>query len=121
MASHRSASVKLTVVPILAAAFLASGCGEDEEQAYCVDDTDTVVQNEECDREYDRGSGVGGGGFFWLFVGGGRGFGLGNRVTGGGERIRASDRSALARRGGFGSRARSGGVGRGTGAFSSGS
>ncbi len=112
MAKRTSKTVKLTVVPILAAAFLA-GCGEDEEEtAYCVDATDTVVENENCDDEYDRG---GGGGFFWFFAGGGRGYGLGNRVSGAGDRIRASDRAALARRGGFGSSARSGGVGRGGG------
>jgi len=117
MARRRSTAVRLTVVPVLAAAFLA-GCGEEEEEtAYCVDGTDTVVENQNCDREYDQGGG-GGGGFFWFFAGAGlgRGFGPGSRVGGlQGDRVRASDRSALARRGGFGSRARSGGVGRGTG------
>ncbi len=117
-AKRTSKSVRLTVVPILAAAFLA-GCGEDDDEtAYCVDGSDAVVENENCDDEYDRG---GGGGFFWFFAGGGRGYGLGNRVSGGGERIRASDRAALARRGCFGSSARSGGVGRGGSSGSSGS
>ena len=117
MAKRTSASVKLTVVPMLAAAFLA-GCGEDEkETAYCVDGSDKVVDNERCDDESD---GVGGGGFFWFFAGGGRGYGLGSRVSGPGDRIRASDRGALARRGGFGSSARSGGVGRGGGSSSGG-
>ena len=116
MPSHRSAAVKLTVVPILAAAFLA-GCGEEEEQetAYCVDANETVVDNSNCDDESDRG---GGGGFIWFFAGAslGRGFGPGSRVTGlPGDRVRASDRAGLARRGGFGSRARSTGVGRGAG------
>ena len=115
MARHRSSAVKLTVVPVLAAAFLA-GCGEEEEEtAYCVDATETVVENENCDREYDRG---GGGGFFWFFAGAGlgRGFRPGSRVAGlPGSRVGAGDRAALAQRGGFGSRSRSGGVGRGTG------
>lgn len=113
MSKYRSASVKLSVVPIVAAAFLA-GCGEDEEEtAYCVDANETVVDNSQCDDEYDRG---GGGGFIWFFAGAGRGFGPGSRVTGvPGDRVRASDRAALARRGGFGSRARSSGVGRGSG------
>lgn len=124
MASHRSKAVKLTVVPIVAAAFLA-GCGEEEEQetAYCVDETETVVDNSRCDDEYDRGSG-GGGGFIWFFAGAslGRGFGPGSRVSGlPGDRVRASDRASLARRGGFGSSARSGGVGRGTAGSSGGS
>ena len=117
MASHRSKAVKLTVVPILAAAFLA-GCGDDEETAYCVDANDTVVDNEQCDDESDRG---GGGGFFWFFAGGGRSYGRGSRISGPGDRIRASDRSALAKRGGFGSSARSGGVGRGGSGGSGGS
>ncbi len=121
MAKHRSAAVSLTIVPIVAAAFLA-GCGEEEEQetAYCVDENQQVIDNSNCDREYD---GVGGGGFFWFFVGSsfGRGLGPGSRITGiPGDRVRASDRAALARRGGFGSRARSGGVGRSSGTRSSG-
>ncbi len=112
MAGHRSKAVKLTVVPILAAAFLA-GCGEDDkETAYCVNGDDKVVDNSQCDNESD---GFGGGGFFWFFAGGGRGYGQGSRVSGPGDRIRASDRAGLARRGGFGSSARSGGVGRGGG------
>lgn len=111
MGSHRSKAVRLTVVPVVAAAFLA-GCGEDDEEtAYCVDANDMVVENENCDDDYDRGSG----GFIWFFAGGGRSYGLGNRVSGAGTRIRASDRAALASRGGFGSSARSTGVGRGAG------
>ncbi len=119
---YKSKSLKLSVVPVVAAAFLA-GCGEEEEQetAYCVDENEMVVDNSQCDDEYDRGGG--GGGFFWFFAGGsiGRGLGPGSRVGGlQGDRIRASDRAALANRGGFGSRARSTGVGRGAGSSSSG-
>jgi hypothetical protein len=91
-------AVKLTVVPLLAASFVA-GCGDEEEQAYCVDSSDQVVENRYCDDEYN---GIGGGGFFWFFAASGAHYGVGQRVAAGGDRIRASDRSALARRGGFG-------------------
>ncbi len=107
--------LKLSIVPLLAASFLA-GCGDDEETAYCVDGENRVVENRYCDDEYD---GVGGTGlFFWYFGGvGGANVRVGERLTGG-ERISASDRAALARRGGFGSSSRgsgAGGVGRATG------
>ena len=113
-------ALKLSIVPLLAASFLA-GCGDDEETAYCVDGENRVVENRYCDDEYD---GVGGTGlFFWYFggVGATRAVQVGERVSGG-ERISASDRAALARRGGFGSSSRgsgTGGVGRATG-FSAG-
>ena len=55
----RSKSVNLAVVPLLAAAFLA-GCGGEKETAYCVDQSNRVVENRNC----DRGSN---GGFFWFF------------------------------------------------------
>lgn len=56
MPRYRSKAVSLTVVPIVAAAFLA-GCGEEEEQetAYCVDENEQVVDNSQCDDDYDRG------------------------------------------------------------------
>jgi hypothetical protein len=99
----RSKSVTLTVVPLLAAAFLA-GCG-DRETAYCVDQSNRVTDNVNCDRADNPG-------FFWFFGGPGLGRGA---LAGRGERINSTDRAALARRGGFGSSARSGGVGRPTG------
>jgi hypothetical protein len=100
---RRSKSVKLVVVPLLAAAFLA-GCGEDE-TAYCVDQSNHVTDNSRCDRGDNPG-------FFWFF--GAPGLGRGS-LAGSGERINSTDKAALARRGGFGSSARSGGVGRPTG------
>jgi len=99
----RSRSVTLAVVPLLAAAFLA-GCGEDE-TAYCVDQDNRVTDNVNCDRADNPG-------FFWFF--GGPGLGRGS-LAGAGERINSTDTAALARRGGFGSSARSGGIGRPTG------
>jgi hypothetical protein len=100
----RSKSVNLAVVPLIAAAFLA-GCGGEEETAYCVDESDRVVENRNCE------SGTNGG-FFWFF--GAAGLSRGS-IAGPGERINSTDRAALARRGGFGSSARPGGIGRPTG------
>ena len=97
----RSKSVNLAVVPLIAAAFL-SGCGGEEETAYCVDENDRVVENRHCE------SGTNGG-FFWFF--GAAGLGRGS-LAGQGERITSTDKAALARRGGFGSSARPGGIGR---------
>ena len=97
---HSSTAVRLTIVPLLAASFLA-GCGDDEETAYCVDENDEVVENRYCDDEYDGNSSAGV--FFWYFGAGGTNITRGTRVSGG-ERISASDRAALARRGGFGAR-----------------
>ena len=99
----RSKSVTLVVVPLLAAAFVA-GCGEDE-TAYCVGQDNRVTDNSYCDRGDNSG-------FFWFF--GGPGLGRGS-FAGSGDRINSTDSAALARRGGFGSSARSGGIGRPTG------
>jgi hypothetical protein len=99
----RSKSVTLVVVPLLAAAFVA-GCGEDE-TAYCVGQDNRVTDNSYCDRGDNPG-------FFWFF--GGPGLGRGS-LAGSGDRINSTDTAALARRGGFGSSARSGGIGRPTG------
>lgn len=112
---YRSASVKLLIVPLLAGAF--TGCGGDEQEtAYCVDDNNTVVDNSRCDDDRSNG------GFFWFFGGFGAAR-IGQSLPRGGERIRASDKTALARRGGFGSRSSARGVGRpvgGSGGFSGG-
>jgi len=105
----RSKAVNLAVVPLLAAAFSACGSSEKEEVAYCVDKDDKVVENRLCDE--NRGGGLGG---FFFFYGAG-GFGRGDRVPSGGERINAADRAAVAQRGGFGSSASPSGVGRPTG------
>jgi hypothetical protein len=98
----RSRQVTLAVVPVLAAAFV--GCDDEDETAYCVDQNDVVVENRYCDDPNSAG------GFFWFFGGGA--LVRGNRVPRTGDRIRANDYDRLARRGGFGSSARSGGVGR---------
>lgn len=100
----RSKSVNLAVVPLIAAAFL-SGCGGEEEVAYCVDESNRVVENRQCESGTNPG-------FFWFF--GGAGLTRGS-FAGSGERINSTDRAALARRGGFGSSARPGGIGRPTG------
>jgi hypothetical protein len=101
---YRSTSVKLLIVPLLAGAF--TGCaGEEQETAYCVDDNNTVVDNANCDDDRVNP------GFFWFFGGFGAAR-IGQTLPRGGERIRASDKTALARRGGFGSRSSSRGVGR---------
>lgn len=106
----RSKAVNLAIVPLLAAAFSACGNSQEEEVAYCVDKDDKVVENRYCD-ENNGGGGLGG---FFFFYGAG-GFGRGDRVPAGGERINAADRAAVAARGGFGSSASPSGVGRPTG------
>lgn len=100
----RSKSVNLVVVPLLAAAFL-SGCGGEKETAYCVDQNNQVTDNDNCDRGNNSG-------FFWFF--GAAGLGRGSFAPAG-DRINSTDKAALAKRGGFGSSARSGGIGRPTG------
>ena len=100
----RSKSVNLAVVPLLAAAFLA-GCGGEKETAYCVDENNRVTDNSHCDRGDNPG-------FFWFFAGPGLTRGS---FAGAGERINSTDKAALAKRGGFGSSARTGGIGRPTG------
>ena len=116
--AHSSTAVRLSIVPLLAASFLA-GCGDDEETAYCVDENDEVVENRYCDDEYDNrtSSGV----FFWYFGSSAAGIRRGTKLSGG-ERVSASDRAALAKRGGFGSRSSgsSGGIGKTSAVSSSG-
>ena len=99
MPSKSSRAVRLGVVPLLAAAFLA-GCGDEEEEtAYCVDQNDEVVENRYCDDD-DRGA------YFWYFGGGS--YIAGQRVKSG-TKISTLDKAALAKRGGFGSASSSGG------------
>jgi hypothetical protein len=106
---RKSRAVPIATLSALALAFGA--CGDDEEEtAYCVDNQDRVVENENCDEEARRG---GGGVFFWMFGSGFRGNRIpqrGERITG--ERISPNDRAALQSKGGFGSNARGGGIGR---------
>ncbi len=104
-----SKTVTLATVPLLAAAFV--GCEDEDDTAYCVNPQNEVVENRYCDDPNSSG------GFFWFFGGSafrGGPIGPGTRLEGG-ERIRANDTAALARRGGFGSSARTGGIGRATG------
>jgi hypothetical protein len=101
---RRSLAVQLAIVPALASAFTGCG-GNDEQTAYCVDQNEKVVENRYC--EDNRSSG----GFF-LFYGAFGGARLGQRLSGPGTRVRASNRAEVARRGGFGGSARAGGVGR---------
>lgn len=100
----RSRAVSLACVSALAAAF--TGCGGEEDTAYCVDREDRVVDNDQCGDER-RGGGLG---YFWLFGGRG-GFVRGDRVSGG-ERVSSLNKPELASRGGFGGSAGAGGVGR---------
>ena len=109
MGQRSSKTVALGVLPVMASAFLA-GCGDDE-TAYCTDQNDVVVENSYCDS--DGGNG-GNGVFFWAFVGGSSGKSLhkGSKITKYASKIASTDTSALAKKGGFGSKSSSSGVGR---------
>lgn len=99
-------SLSLGLIPLIAAGFLA-GCGE--ENAYCVDNNGTVVDNQDCDDDYRTGYY---GGHYWAFTGN-RSYGRGDTVNPSTQQIAAADRSALASKGGFGSSTSdSGGTGR---------
>ena len=107
MGQRSSKTVALGVLPVMATAFLA-GCGGEDEPAYCTDENDVVVDNSQCD---DNGGG--GGFFFWAFVGGSSGkLVKGSKVTNAVSKIASSDKAALAKKGGFGSKSSSSGVGR---------
>lgn len=112
--------LSLGLIPLIAAGFLA-GCGE--ENAYCVDNNGTVVDNQDCDDEYRTGYY---GGHYWAFTGN-RSYGRGDTVNPSSQQIAAADRSALASKGGFGSSSSDGGgtgrkvAGSGFGGFGKGS
>ena len=115
---RRSRDVALVAVPMLAFAFTA--CGGDDDTAYCVDQSDRIVENRNCDDDAVRG----GSSFFWLY---GASALSGNRyVTGtrlkGGDRVAASNIAENARRGGFGSSgsSKASGVGRAAASHASG-
>ena len=115
---RRSRDVALVAVPVLALAFGA--CGGDDDNAYCVDQSDRIVENRYCDDDTLNG----GGAFFWYYggrVASGARFAPGTRLTGG-DRVSTSNVAETARRGGFGSGRRTGasGVGRAVSSHSGG-
>ena len=97
------------IATLTALALFFQGCGEDE-TAYCVDEFDAVVDNQNC---YDYEDGESRVPYFWYF---GTGISA-KKIKKGqkllkGTKIAANNRAALQSRGGFGSQARSSGVGR---------
>lgn len=97
------------IATLSALALFFQGCGEDE-QAYCVDEFDAVVENQNC---YDYEDGTSQRAYFWAF-----GSGLSAKKIKKGQKllkgvkIASNDRNALQSRGGFGTAARSSGFGR---------
>src|SRR3954447_19287909 len=97
-----------------------TACGGNDDNAYCVDQSDRIVENRYCDDDSVHG----GGAFFWYY--GGRAAGGGRFVPGtrlsGGDRVSTSNVAENARRGGFGSSGRtaSSGVGRAVASHSGG-
>ena len=95
MAQRSSKTIALGALPVMAAAFLA-GCGDDE-TAYCVDPTDTVVDNRYCNDDFDNNH-------YWAFIGAGSASKIvkGSKIKGAKAKIASSDKTSLAKRGGFG-------------------
>jgi hypothetical protein len=94
------AALTTTVLSTAATGFMA-GCGaggNDEEQvAYCTDENGKIVDEDLCDD--DRG-GFGGGGLFFLYLGGFRpGLPVGTVLPRGGTRIDPADSAARQRSG----------------------
>ena len=115
----RSSAVNLGLVAAFATAF--TGCGEDDETAYCVDQNDEVVENQACGDEFSGGDNR----HFWVYgaaaVGGSKLLKKGSKIAGG-SKILSTNKAALTSRGGFGSSGGStSGVGRPSGSSSSGS
>ncbi len=103
---RRSRDVALVAVPVLAAAF--AGCGSRDETAYCVDQSDRIVENRYCDNPSPS--------YFWYYGGAaavaGRALRPGTRLAGG-TAVASTNVSENIERGGFGSNAGGrGGVGR---------
>ena len=109
MAPQNRKARTVGIATLSALALFFQGCGEDEE-AYCVDEFDTVVENENC---YAYEDGTSDRAYFWYF-----GSGISKKkVKKGmkilkGTKIAANDKVSLQSRGGFGSQARSSGFGR---------
>ena len=93
--SNRIRSAFTTTVLATAATGFMAGCGaggeEDEQVAYCTDENGEIVDDEFCDDSYSGG----GGGLFFLYLGGfGRGLPVGSRLPTGGTRIDPRDSTA---------------------------
>ena len=88
------AAFTTTVLATAATGFMAGcapGAEEDDEQvAYCTDENGEIVDDDYCDDSYS-----GGGGLFFLYLGGfGRGLPVGSRLPAGGTRIDPRDSTA---------------------------
>lgn len=116
MGKRSNKAIALGAVPLVAAAFIA-GCGDDDETAYCTDENDVVVDNSYCDDDFNNNGG--GGVFFWAFVGGGTSYGRGQKISKAASKIASTNKSALAQKGGFGSKSGASGVGRSVSSSSS--
>jgi hypothetical protein len=97
------AALTTTVLTTAATGFMA-GCAvggqeEDEDQvAYCTDENGEIVDEDLCDE--DRAGGFGGGGLFFLYLGGFRpGLPVGTVLPRGGTRINPADTVARQRAG----------------------
>ena len=105
------AATGVLVVPSVAS---CSSSGTDE-QAYCVDANNQVVDDSNCDETHGYG-----GGFFFLMLAS-SGFGRGSVINGGGTRINPADTTARVNAGlpatgrAAGTTIRSGGIGHGSG------
>ncbi len=104
MAQRSSKTIALGAIPVMSLAFLA-GCGEDE-VAYCVDGTDTVVDNSYCNDDFNDGT------YFWSFIAANQAGKIvkGSKIKKASEKIASSNKGALAKKGGFGA-ATAGGIG----------
>jgi hypothetical protein len=85
-----------TVLATAATGFLAGCAGDEEEQvAYCTDENGEIVDEEYCDDQYR-----GGGGLFFLYLGGfRRGLPVGSVLPAGGTRVDPRDTAARQRYG----------------------
>jgi hypothetical protein len=120
--SNRVKSALTTTVLATAATGFLAGCGvdddADEQVAYCTNADGEIVDDDYCDDGYSGG----GGGLFFLYVGGfGRGLPVGHVLPRGGTRIDPRDSTAR-RNAGLSSSGKvtggtrvSGGIGSGTG------
>jgi hypothetical protein len=114
----RTASIDLRIVPVIAAAAIAAGCGTPANQAavrHCMDNTKTLVEPSKCDEEARRaarhpGPYVYAPLYHWVL--GPRGAAVGTHIGGNPAFYRASSPASApgspstTTRGGFGSSAR---------------